>query len=78
MPYFDPNVKYPIEFLPINVYYTKKSPDDLQVVNDIRALLSDYQKSNSTSCYITYGTPTFDDYNVVNSLVNNNVSGETQ
>ena len=67
MPTFDSRLNSSVGFLPINFYYILDS-EDYSISNDLKKIISQYQLSNSKKCFVTYGDPSLDDYNKINSL----------
>lgn len=75
LPTFDSKLNSTIGFYPINFYYVinKNTSEEsvqpnLQIVDNLKTLLMQYQSQNSSNCFITWGNPSNDDYNKINSM----------
>lgn len=63
LPTYDSHLKSNIGFLPINIYYPYQKGNE-ETINKIKKLLSEF----NSEIYVTYGSPSFDDYIKINEM----------
>jgi hypothetical protein len=60
----DPRLKNHISYSPINIYHTQHD----NLTNTLK-MLNDYCDKHKKTCFISHGTPNYEDYKKINKLV---------